>query len=97
MKYIISESSLNKLINLYLNTLKFKVESDSREIFVYHDEYTGLFNYDYDESELAISPYEITVVSGMFNMDRGQAMEGIAEWFIDKFDVKIFSVREWDW
>jgi len=99
MKYIITESSRHKLINLYLDSLKIKVESDSTEIFVHdsNDEYVGMFNYVYSEDELAIDPFLISTVSGMFNMDRGQAMEGIAMWFENKFDVTILSVREWDW
>jgi hypothetical protein len=100
MKYIITESSRHKLINFYLDSLNMKVESDNLEIFVHdatNDEYNGMFNYDYSEDELAIDPFLISIVSGMFNMDRGQAMEGIAIWFEDKFDVTILSAREWDW
>lgn len=99
MKYIINESSLHKLINLYLDSLKIKVESDSTEIFVHdsNDEYVGMFNYVYSEDELAIDPFLISTVSGMFNMDRGQAMKGIAMWFEHKFDVMVYDAREWDW
>jgi len=99
MKYIITESSRHKLVNLYLDSLKMKVESDNLEIFVHdatNDEY-GMFNFDYSEEELAIDPFIISMVSGMFNMDRGQAMEGIAMWFENKFEVTVYDVREWDW
>ena len=99
MKYIITESSRHKLINFYLDSLKMKSELDSHEIFIYDsdDEYNGIFNYVYSEDELSIDPFLISTVSGMFNMDRGQAMEGIAMWFENKFDVTVLSAREWDW
>jgi len=99
MKYIITESSRHKLINHYLDTLKMKVESDNHEIFVHdtYDEYTGMFNFEYSEHQLSIDPFIISMVSGMFNMDRGQAMEGIAMWFENKFEVTVYSAREWDW
>lgn len=99
MKYIVKQSSLNRLIDLYLDSLKIKVDSDSTEIFVHdsNDEYVGMFNYVYSEDELAIDPFLISTVSGMFNMDRGQAMEAIAIWFENKFDVTVLSAREWDW
>jgi hypothetical protein len=75
------------------------VEKDNIEIYVFDesDEYGGLFDYVFSENELSITPYIITMVSGMFNMDRGQAMEGIAMWFEHKFDVAVLSAREWDW
>lgn len=99
MKYIITESSRHKLINFYLDSLQIKVESDSTEIFVYDsdDDYNGMFNYVYSEDELSIDPFLISTVSGMFNMGRGQAMEGIAIWFENKFNVTVLSAREWDW
>jgi len=99
MKYIITETSRHKLINFYLDSLKMKVESDNIEIFVHDptDEYNGMFNFDYSEHELSIDPFIISMVSGMFNMDRGQAMEGIAMWFENKFEVTVYDVREWDW
>jgi hypothetical protein len=99
MKYLITESSRHKLINLYLDSLKIKVESDSHEIFVHDgdDELSGLFNYVYSENELSIAPFIISSISGMFNMDRGQSMESIAMWFEDKFDIAVMSAREWDW
>jgi hypothetical protein len=99
MKYIVTESSRHKLVNFYLDSLRIKVESDNTEIFVHSEdeEYMGLFNYYYDENELSIDPFIISVVSGMFNMDRGQAMEGIAMWFENKFEVTVLSAREWDW
>ena len=43
--------------------------------------YFLMFDFDYFEHELSIDPFIISTVSGMFNMDRGQAMEGIAMWF----------------
>lgn len=51
MKYIITESSLNRFVNRYLNDLELTSESDSLEIFVSRigDEYSGAFNYIYDE------------------------------------------------
>jgi hypothetical protein len=84
---------------MYLDSLRIKVESDNIEIFVHSEdeEYTGLFNYTYDEEELAIDPFLISTICGMFNMDRGQAMEGIAIWFENKFNVAVLSAREWDW
>ena len=99
MKYLISESLYNRLIDMYLDSLKMKVESDNIEIFVHNsdDEYGGLLNFYYDENELAIDPFLITTISGMFNMDRGQSMEGIAIWFENKFNVAVLSAREWDW
>lgn len=99
MKYIITESSLHKFTNLYLDSLDIKLAQDNREILVYSDgsDTNGIFNYDYSENELSIDPFLISTISGMFNMDRGQAMESIAIWFEDKFDVVIQSSREWDW
>jgi len=99
MKYIITESSRHKLVNLYLDSLKMEVDSDNIEIFVYDptDNDYGMFNFDYSEQELSIDPFIISVVSGMFNMDRGQSMEGISMWFENKFEVTVYDVREWDW
>jgi hypothetical protein len=75
------------------------VKKDNIEIYVFDesDDYSGYFNYEYSEHELSITPFIITMISGMFNMDRGQAMEGIAMWFEHKFDVTVYEAREWDW
>lgn len=99
MKFLIKESSLNKLIDFYLDSLKLKTFRHGRDIFVgdANDDTIGIFDYVYSEDELLIEPFLITTISGMFNMDRGQAMEGIAIWFEDKFDVTVMSAREWDW
>jgi hypothetical protein len=99
MKYIITESSLNRFINRYLNELELTSESDLSEIFVSRigDEYSGTFNYFYSEKELLIDPDIISMVSGMFSMDRGQAMKRIAVWFEDKFNVTVESTVAWDW
>lgn len=99
MKYIITESSRHKLINFYLDSLKIKSFVHHDEIFVNdeNDEFSGLFYYEYSDNELSIDPFLITTISGIFNMDRGQAMEGIAIWFENKFDVTVLSAREWDW
>lgn len=99
MKYIITESSLNRFVNRYLNDLELTSESDNLEIFVSRigDEYSGTFNYIYDEKELSIDPGIISSVSGLFSMDRGQAMESIAVWFEDKFNVTVESTVAWDW
>jgi len=100
MKYIITESSRHKLINYYLDTLKIKdVEKDFLEMVVIGDDgdNNGIFHFEYSEQELSIDPFIISMVSGMFNMDRGQAMEGIAMWFENKFEVTVYDVREWDW
>lgn len=99
MKYIITESSLNRFVNRYLNDLELTSESDNLEIFVSRigDEYSGAFNYIYDEKELSIDPSIISSVSGLFSMDRGQSMESIAVWFEDKFNVTVESTVAWDW
>ena len=99
MKFLIKESSLNKLIDFYLDSLRIKTYIHHDEIFVNDksDEYRGLFYYEYSENELSIEPFLISTVSSLFNMDRGQAMEGIAIWFENKFDVVVLSAREWDW
>jgi len=99
MKYIVKQSSLNRLIDLYLDSLKLKSFIHHDEIFVNDedDEFSGLFYYEYSDEELSITPFLISTVSGMFNMDRGQAMEAIAIWFENKFDVTVLSAREWDW
>jgi hypothetical protein len=99
MKYIITESSLHKLINKYLNSLKLESELFLDEIFVSYvgDDYVGALNYFYDENELAIDPFLISMVSGLYSIDREQAMEGIAMWFENKFNVDVLSAREWDW
>jgi hypothetical protein len=99
MKYIITESSLNRFINRYLDDLELTSESDNLEIFVSRigNEYSGAFNYFYDEEILFIDPDIVSMVSGLFSMDIGQAMEGIAVWFEDKFNVTVLSTREWDW
>lgn len=99
MKYIITESSLNRFVNRYLNDLELTSESDNLEIFVSRigNEYSGAFNYTYDEKELSIDPDIISMVSGLFSMDKGQAMEAIAVWFEDKFNVTVESTVAWDW
>ena len=99
MKYIITESSLNRFINRYLNDLNLTSESDNLEIFVSRigDEYSGAFNYIYDEKELYIDPDIISAVSGLFSMNIEQAMEAIAVWFEDKFNVTVESTVAWDW
>jgi hypothetical protein len=101
MKYIITETTLNRLIEKYLDSRKIRVEEDDSEIIVDEvgENYSGMFYYDKSEDELAIDPSLITMLEVLFNISRYYASGKISEWFEQRFGIthEISSIREWDW
>lgn len=93
MKYIISESRLNKIMTEYINTY-FEDKTISKNdgyilVFEANDPRLEYLEYNEFEKSLYISRGLIQHLRDMFSINRNQSATLLSDWFENKFDVKV--------
>ena len=98
MKYIITESKVNNLVKLYLDTLELWMWDIGDGEFSVSDGYNGetilSYMYDYNnEGVLHITPKIIEEIRNMFGsiINGNQLMMVICEWFNEKYKTNVVN------
>ena len=103
MKYLISESKLDKYIIEFLNDINNNNSYiDSWDNFIVlrepvdeDDEEMGgvIMEYNYSDGSLYVVHPIIEKMYSLFGLDREEAYQKVGEWFANKFDVQIFLIE----
>lgn len=92
MKYIISESRLNKIMTEYINTYfedKTIIEDDEYILVFEANDPRLRLEYNVLEKSLYISRNLIQHLRDMFSINRNQSATLLSDWFKNKFYVKV--------
>ena len=97
MKYIITESRLNKVIFNYLNTKLSGLEQKKGE---YYDVVFGFPNEEYGvlgwkkSGTLGVSHQLVDEISYYFGMENSDIEKIIGEWFEDRYNLKVINTSQ---
>jgi hypothetical protein len=89
MKYIISESRLERLVIKYLSTLDFKEGYSDTEGFdiIYNGD--RAISYRSRDKKLYISTDLIADMKSRFNLSQREVMDYVRMWFQDEYNIRV--------
>ncbi len=98
MKYIITESKLNKVMNIYLDSLI--TDKDIIQLYPYiiiynnsdKDNPVEIMNFDRRNGNLWIKPQFINLIDSLFGRSRLETKNFLVNWFENKFGVNSLYV-----
>jgi hypothetical protein len=102
MRYLISESKLDKYIIEFLNDINNNSYIDSWDNFIVLREPVDeemeemgdvIMEYDYSDGRLYVVHPIIEKMYSLFGLDREETYQKVGEWFANKFDVQIFLIE----
>ena len=101
MKYLITESRLQKLFNSYLNSLEFKYleKSNSGEFYLFLDK-TLTFEYKNGPEEgykTLVIKYPVAMkLCNIFGLTTDDVTPMLVKWINEKYNTKL-SYNSWNW
>lgn len=98
MKYIITESKLDKVIFRYLDKQDFNVKEGKNSFYLTNSPSSNdvIIIYNKDSGLCAINYSIISPISGLFSLIELEAQELIGEWFENKFKVNVTKTSAFD-
>ena len=102
MKYVISESRLNRFMKSYLDTFvesnvvvnmdSYIIISQKNNDHIVDGEWVDWMEYDHSDGRFWVNKKFLRSFMDLFGLSDGPAMDFLASWFEDKFSVKIFNL-----
>jgi hypothetical protein len=89
MKYIISESRLERLVIKYLSTLKFKEDNYSADGFDIMYNGGQAMAYRSSQKKLYVNTELIAEMKSLFNLSQRGVLEYVRMWFQDEYNIQI--------
>jgi hypothetical protein len=98
MKYIITESQINRAVSVYLDNQDFIQIEKGDSIYFFNsegDEYAQL-RYDKDDGWCFIYYKLIEEISSFFSLEKTDSKELIVGWVEDTLQMKVTQTLEWE-
>jgi hypothetical protein len=89
MKYIISESRLERLVIKYLSTLNFKEDYHDADGFDIMHNGSQVIVYRSGQKKLYVSTDLIEDMKSLFNLSQRGVLEYVRMWFQDEYNIEV--------
>lgn len=100
MKYIITESQVERMMWSYLNTPEYVILGGKHvgQIILLRKGTDDLHEYVYtfDDKRLLVENEIVFGFAGLFNVSPDDALEYIGEWFSHKYDLEVHEIINWN-
>jgi hypothetical protein len=99
MKYLITESQIDRLIFKYLDNQDFiQIEKKDSIYFVNSegDEYAQI-RYDKDDGKCFIHYKLVDEISSFFSLEESDSMEVIGRWVENTLQMRVTNTSKWIW
>ena len=107
MKYIITESKINKLVSMYLDEIDLETSDIGNGEFNITDGKHGndVIRYEIDHSltypeksyhTIAISDDLVTKITQLFGLESEDAINSIINWFNQEYDLNV-DIHDFEW
>lgn len=99
MKYIITESQVERMMWSYLNTPEYTILGGKRvgEIIFLREGTKDLYYYIYTFSDkrLLVDNYIVFGFSSLFDVSPDDSLEYIGDWFSHKYNLEVEEIVNW--
>lgn len=100
MKYILTESQVERMMRNYLNTPEYVIlggEHVGEIIFLRKGtEDSHDYIYTFDDKRLLVETEIVFGFSGLFDVDPEDALEYIGDWFGRKYNLEVQEIVNWN-